>query len=777
MKRLLFVIIGLSFVYNLFGQWTQLSTGFTNPSTGVRYLHVVDEEIVWFTAYDGSNATALSTSYCKTLNGGISWENSEVAGYSGYGTSMIFALNGSIAWMPVFSSSGGGAILKTVDGGNSWTEQSTASFTAPSGFPNMVYFWDANVGFCAGDPNNGYFEIYTTNNGGQDWIRVPQINIPDPITIDEYGVTGYFSVVGDTVWYSTNKGRIYKSVDKGNNWNVLETPVGTTQFKIVFKNSSNGLIYNNQSNPVKLYETFDGGDSWSEIFANGPLFNVDLCFVPGTDNTWVSTGNNLGVSYSYDGGYNWEYFQNTSGMNFLSVSFISPEIGWAGDFTTDPFTGGINKYTGNIQPLVNDVGIISIDIPELIEPGAIVPKVTFKNFGSLEQSFDVSFTISGVYTSFVPINNLAPFQTIQVSFDQWQASIGLYTITVNTLLTSDTNSSNDFLDLGVEVLDLTVAYCYVAYDPSGDLPMGPGKMYLEAPSYIFSIDNQVGSNFVSAGSWGPQDKWYGAVYYDDQTLTGGELININSITGERTIIGAMGEQTIHGLSYDFNAGIMFATTYDGISSSFLHSVNLNDGSLTLIGETNSDILINLACDSSGDLYAVEIANDFFGKLDKETGDFDPLFSIGFNAAYAQDMEFNRYTDSCYMTAFNQTTGKGEFYSVDISNQTLNYICQFPNGAEITGFAIPYSVDGNPVDSFQYNIRIYPNPGTDRLILKSDIIIKSVRLFDNSGKLNISVFVNNFSKEIDVSRLGSGTYTLEIMCSDNKYITKKFVKIR
>ena len=34
-------------------------------------------------------------------------------------------------------------------------------------------------------------------------MRIPQTNIPDPIASDEYGVTGFFSVVGDTIWFST----------------------------------------------------------------------------------------------------------------------------------------------------------------------------------------------------------------------------------------------------------------------------------------------------------------------------------------------------------------------------------------------------------------------------------------------------------------------------------------------------------------------------------------------------------------------------------------------
>ena len=63
-----------------------------------------------------------------------------------------------------------------------------------------------------GDPSGGYFEIYTTNDGGNNWSRVSQANIPDPIA-EEYGILSLYTVVGNTIWFTTTKGRIYKSID------------------------------------------------------------------------------------------------------------------------------------------------------------------------------------------------------------------------------------------------------------------------------------------------------------------------------------------------------------------------------------------------------------------------------------------------------------------------------------------------------------------------------------------------------------------------------------
>ncbi len=46
-----------------------------------------------------------------------------------------------------------------------------------------------------------------------------QGNIPAPASSVEYGVVGYYDVVGDTVWFGTQDatlgGRVFKSIDRG----------------------------------------------------------------------------------------------------------------------------------------------------------------------------------------------------------------------------------------------------------------------------------------------------------------------------------------------------------------------------------------------------------------------------------------------------------------------------------------------------------------------------------------------------------------------------------
>lgn len=334
------------------GTWVEQASGFAAASRGINSMKAVSSTVAWGAAYNGTTPTAYIVEYTKTTNGGTNWAGGAIAGYaSGWGSAMIYATSATKAWMPVFNTTaGGGRILYTSDGGTTWATQTTAAFAAPAGFPNVVHFWDDNEGFCQGDPNGGFFEIYRTTNGGTNWTRVPQANIPAHIAADEYGIVGYYSVVGNTIWFSTNKGRIYKSLDKGLTWTVTQTQFGNVEFKIKFKDANYGIAM--VTSTGVSYKSTNGGTTWTLLSPIGPFFTNDYTFVPGTPNAWVSTGaatGASGASYSLNDGANWTDFPGAAGIQFLAVSFADPISGWAGAFNTSATVGGVRKYTG--QPL------------------------------------------------------------------------------------------------------------------------------------------------------------------------------------------------------------------------------------------------------------------------------------------------------------------------------------------------------------------------------------------------------------------------------------------
>lgn len=335
----------INVVVEPYGSWIPQASGFSAQYRGINYISIVDQNIVWATAYDGSGNNANIQEFTKTTNGGTTWTPGTInLGNTGLGVSMIHAYDATTAWLAAYPNASGqtGGIWKTTNGGTTWTRQTSATFNNAASFTNVVYFWDANNGFCQGDPINSEFELYTTTNGGTTWTLVPGANIPAPLS-GEYGYTRQIEVVGNTVWFTTNKGRIYKSTDRGLNWVVYQSPLtdfgGTTSGNLSFKDNTYGIII---SNSGLVYRSSDGGSTWSQVTTTGPVKTVGLCWVEGT-NIVFSTGAD-GSSFSEDGGTTWNPIDTEQ---HTAVEFKTGSLGWSGWFNASSTSQGMWKWQNN----------------------------------------------------------------------------------------------------------------------------------------------------------------------------------------------------------------------------------------------------------------------------------------------------------------------------------------------------------------------------------------------------------------------------------------------
>jgi len=259
---------------------------------------------------------------------------------------MITAVDANTAWLSAYPTAAAtGGIWKTTNGGTSWTRQNSATFNDAASFTNVVHFWDANEGFCQGDPigaGNGEFELYRTTNGGTTWSAIAGGNIPNPLS-GEYGYTRQIEVVGNSVWYTTNKGRIYHSTDRGATWAVYQSPLtdfgGTGQSgNLSFKDATTGLIIDNNG---VVYESTNSGSTWNTVTTTGSVFVNGLCYIEGTNTVFSTGASPAGSSYSTDGGTTWNIIDTDQ---HLYVEFINPSIGWSGWFNQDANTNGMWKW-------------------------------------------------------------------------------------------------------------------------------------------------------------------------------------------------------------------------------------------------------------------------------------------------------------------------------------------------------------------------------------------------------------------------------------------------
>jgi len=347
------------------GAWYTQNTAFVPASSGVRYISAVDTNVLWICSYDGSGGGAPRQDYSRTVDGGANWVSGTPTGVPAtYDWAMIHGVNADSAWAMYFESVSqvGGGIWRTTDGGANWTQQGVGTmWMSSTSFPDIVHMYNGMEGFAIGDPDSLGFEIYTTIDGGNNWQRVDSANIALPAA-GEFGIVGHYCVLGDQIWFDTNKGYVYRSVDRGLHWTKAYTSLAIPSggaMDLAFSDAAHGLarLYAAAGTNI-VKQTSDSGKTWTARPFTGTLFGSDFKYIPGTVNEYVSTGaatGHIGTSFSYDGGATWITNETANQRSALGV--IDTLHMWTGGFTTDPTTGGI--YVWKVVPpvLCTDVNI------------------------------------------------------------------------------------------------------------------------------------------------------------------------------------------------------------------------------------------------------------------------------------------------------------------------------------------------------------------------------------------------------------------------------------
>ena len=340
-------------------QWISQPITF-GQSGGANYaISAVDANVAWTTVV--RLGTGPTRQLMRTINGGTTWASVSVSGLTTTEYVIgLHALDASTAWVVVESvvpQQGLGRVLKTTDGGQTWTRSTTtAQFSSPDSFLQYVRFFSPTQGVAIGDAVNGTFEIYTTTNAGVTWTAVPAANIPAAQASEQ--VADPEAVVlaqqGNTLWFCSTSGRVFRTTDAGQTWTVAPTPFTHSDYPIglSFRDANNGLLMTDEGD---LARTTNGGLTWTRISPTGPLHAIGLDAVPGT-RTYVSTGitdaptgTSAGSSYSTDDGQTWTAIEST--IQHAFVDFVSPTVGWSGglhlDASGEPDRGtGMNKYAG-----------------------------------------------------------------------------------------------------------------------------------------------------------------------------------------------------------------------------------------------------------------------------------------------------------------------------------------------------------------------------------------------------------------------------------------------
>jgi photosystem II stability/assembly factor-like uncharacterized protein len=231
---------------------------------------------------DPNNPLILDAGYSglgvlKTTNGGISWTQKFVASSSNYRVQVAIGGSSSqvlYAGADTNGSGGGGQVFKSTDFGE--------TYLATTAFPNGSYCggqcWYDNVvavspassnivmagGAALYSPVNGIDgTIFLTTNGGTTWTYNDGTVISTTLHPDLHAIA--FAPSNPNIVWIGNDGGVYRSTDGGGHWQNRNTNLATLQFQSVAQHPTNpGIVFGGLQDNAKA-KTTNYGASWTGL--------------------------------------------------------------------------------------------------------------------------------------------------------------------------------------------------------------------------------------------------------------------------------------------------------------------------------------------------------------------------------------------------------------------------------------------------------------------------------------------------------------------------------
>jgi photosystem II stability/assembly factor-like uncharacterized protein len=309
---------------NALAQW---QTQTIDTKSDFRGLCAVGPSVAWVS---GTNGT-----FARTTDGGKTWLVGAVPGAEKLDFRDVEAFGDSTAYLLSAGPGDASRIYKTIDAGKSWAMQFKNA--DPEAFFDAIAFWDEQDGIALGDPVKGAFQLVVTADGGANWRPFPATSLPPALPGEAaFAASGTCLVTrGKTdVWFVTGGAkvaRVFYSKDRGQKWEVSETPViagneSAGIFSIAFRDDRHGIIVGGDyrkpnDTGATAAITSDGGKTWTALDKRLPFRSA----VTWTKAGWVAVGTS-GSNISQDNGATWKLLDREA---YNGVAFISSGEGWA----------------------------------------------------------------------------------------------------------------------------------------------------------------------------------------------------------------------------------------------------------------------------------------------------------------------------------------------------------------------------------------------------------------------------------------------------------------
>jgi photosystem II stability/assembly factor-like uncharacterized protein len=243
MKKLILFELILLFLATTFqtdgtGGWVQQTLPVNDFINDIFFI----DSLTGWVVTDGRTSTNDTGYIFKTINGGNNW----IIQYNQpMKLSVVQFIDMNTGYVGGGSGSGTGKLFKTTDGGATWFNIGGGLLGLP--LIEDLFFVNKDTGWAS---SSGIFGgLMKTTNGGNSWTL--QLN-------DTFDSRKIFFLNRDTGWVACQNTKLYRTTNGGVNWNLQFTFSGGGIGDIYFFNQLTGIISSG-----RFYKTTDGGFNWT----------------------------------------------------------------------------------------------------------------------------------------------------------------------------------------------------------------------------------------------------------------------------------------------------------------------------------------------------------------------------------------------------------------------------------------------------------------------------------------------------------------------------------
>jgi len=291
-----------------------------------------------------------------------------------------------------------GFILKTTDGGDTWTTVDSATIDLLS----SITFTNPATGYAVGYNDEDYGYLLKTTDGGQTWSS--------HVVCYQYTLYSfYFNTVcfpaQDTGYiFQGSTSTVYKSTDGGTSWSNIGNIVSNLGFKqlstMYFVNPDTGFAVGDSG---MIFKTVNGGYDWTMKNAN-PLYNLRSVYFL-NETTGLASGVSGTILRTTDCGETWSQVPTGVTAVLYGINFFGQDTGFVIGGTEWPAPQLILKTTdGGLTWSHSDLALGGINAVFFansttgygVGGGGKVMKTTDGGDNWNYHSFGTDFSFSGV---------------------------------------------------------------------------------------------------------------------------------------------------------------------------------------------------------------------------------------------------------------------------------------------------------------------------------------------------------------------------------------------